>query len=233
MFTEPIFSVKDVADLLNIPKNLVYKLINVGKLKSYMNNRKEGYRITKEDFKEYCIEKEINFDEILEKYYKKNGINIDKEKVSPQDNNSILGYPPPPYNPGYTAPNMYYDPTHSPDNKDKFSVCDHKRPKYFENDHNSLYSTIEIGNKFGIDPYNFYKLLEKLGYLYIVENRWIAPAPFIRFGLVKCIPTQTIPLWTYIGKNFLEDQLIYEVGFDYVNQEKNRELVRKILGVFN
>jgi len=226
MFNEPIFSVKDVAYLLDIPKLLVYKLINVGKLKAYMNTKKEGYRITKEDFKEYCIEKEINFDEILEKYYKENGINIDKEKISPQDDNSILGYPPHPYNTEYKSPNMYYDPKYSPTNKSKF---DHKSPKGV-NEHNSLYTTISIGMKFGIDPLNFYSLLETLGYIYRNnEDSWNASAPIVRFGLVKLHDPRGL-VWTYIGKNFLEDQLIYEIGFDYTDQEKNRELMRKILG---
>lgn len=226
MFTEPIFSVKDVADLLNIPKLLVYKLINVGKLKAYMNNKKEGYRITQEDFKAYCAEKEVNFEEILEKYYKRPTINL---RVSPQNDNSILGYPPNPYNTGYTSPNMYYDPTYSNTNRESLEVMNHQGPKDPKNPHNSLYTTGEIGIIFGIDALSFYTLLERLGFIYRIGDTWNATVPLIRFGLVKYDLSQKALLWTYIGKRFLEDQLIYEVGCAYTSSEKNRELVRKII----
>lgn len=232
MFNEPIFSVKDVAYLLGIPKLLVYKLINVGKLKAYMDNRKEGYKITKKDFKEYCDTRKVNFDEILEKYYTTKDIKIDKEKVSPQDNNSILGYPPHPYNTAYKGPNMYYDPTYSPENRESTSACDKKRPEYFKNDHNALYTSNEIGRRFNINPFSFYMLLEKLGYFYIVDGKWYAVAPLIRFGLVKYDFQSKLPVWTYIGKNFLEDQLLYEIGLSYVNPEKNQELIDTILSAY-
>lgn len=233
MFNKPIFSVNDVAYLLGIPKWLVYKMINLGKLKASMKSRIDGYKITKEDFKEYCEEREVNFDDILEKYYKKNGIEIDKEKVSPQDDNSILGYPPHPYNPGYRSPNMYYDPVYTPNNRDKLEVCNHKGPKDPKNPHNSLYTTGEIGLFFGIDTFSFYMLLDKLGYIYKTEGAWKAVNPLIRFGLVKYDIKQNALLWTYIGKNFLEDQLLFEIGFEYTASEKNKALVQKLLAIYN
>lgn len=225
---KPFFSVSDVSYILGVHRLTVLKLIKVGQLKAQMKSKRDGYKITSEDFKEYCKMKNLDFEKLLQ--LDDDDIVAHKDKISPQDNNSILGYPPHPYNPGYTHPNLFFDATYSPSNKDKNSYS-HKGPKDDKNPHNSLYTLGEIGEVFGVDPISLTSLLERLGYIYRIGEFYNATAPLIRFGLVKPDIAQKALYWTYIGRRFLEDQLMYEIGFEYANSSKNRELVSRLLRI--
>lgn len=207
-----LFTVKDLADILGIKTVSVANLIRLGKIKASMQNRRIGYRITKEDFKEYCKNRGLNFEELIKKY--EFALIDSREPIkirTPQDNNSIFEYPPHPYH-------MHYDST--------FLSSYYDTKLKIESKINMAFSTESIGKEYGIEKH-FNEFLEQLGYLMFDYGKYKPHPIFFRFGLVTYHLNKFY--WTHIGKRFLQDQLEYEYGFIKNNTKNNCMIVEQFI----
>lgn len=210
-----LFTVHDIANLLGINEATVTGLIRLGKIKASMINRRIGYRITNADFRDYCKTRGLNFEDLIKKY---EFATVEDNEVikpkTPQDSNSIFEYPANPFHPEF---NSLYKPV------DEQNII--------ANIHNALFETEDIAKEFCIDVNMFYLLLKRYEYVYSTKPNVYFPAPaLINFHLVKAKMYQTSDfLWTYIGKRFIEDQLVFIIGLSIGDKVKNKIIVESIL----